>query len=333
VARRNARTAIVAVPGNTERSLSNARSSSPAFNERRELGAAPGPELDDGALAVDGKYTQALPALQQAFQRYQALDIEIDSGPGSAGMLTWIGEAQVATHNFPEALKNYEKADDISRKLTELEKKARLELNGSDALHLIARTGEHIIYRPGQPALVLIDVDTKGMPAAVKERIDAMAETVAAEAKIAVKYQVGTIIELPRAALKAGEIAETAEFFSFGTNDLTQTTFGISRDDVGKILTAYLAEGILKQDPFVTIDQQGVGQLIKMAVEKGRKTRPTIKLGICGEHGGDPASVEFCAAAGLNYVSCSPYRVLTARLAAAQAGASAELQIEGGRTK
>jgi pyruvate, orthophosphate dikinase len=160
-----------------------------------------------------------------------------------------------------------------------------------------------------------------------------VAEEVFAEKETKVEYLVGTMIELPRAALMADEIAQEAEFFSFGTNDLTQTTFGFSRDDVGKILTAYLAEGILKQDPFVTIDQQGVGQLIKMAVEKGRKTRPTIKLGICGEHGGDPASVEFCAGVGLNYVSCSPYRVLTARLAAAQAGASAELQIEGGRTK
>ena len=166
--------------------------------------------------------------------------------------------------------------------------------------------------------------------AAIVRRV---AEEVFAEKETKVEYLVGTMIELPRAALMADEIAKEAEFFSFGTNDLTQTTFGFSRDDVGKILTAYLAEGILKQDPFVTIDQQGVGQLIKMAVEKGRKTRPTIKLGICGEHGGDPASVEFCAQIGLNYVSCSPYRVLTARLAAAQAGASAELQIEGGRTK
>ena len=160
-----------------------------------------------------------------------------------------------------------------------------------------------------------------------------VAEEVFAEKETRVDYLVGTMIELPRAALMADEIAQEAEFFSFGTNDLTQTTYGFSRDDVGKILTAYLAEGILKQDPFATLDQQGVGQLVHMAVEKGRKTRPTIKLGICGEHGGDPASVEFCAQAGLNYVSCSPFRVLTARLAAAQEGASAELKIEGGRTK
>jgi pyruvate,orthophosphate dikinase len=160
-----------------------------------------------------------------------------------------------------------------------------------------------------------------------------MAEEVFHEKETQVEYLVGTMIELPRAALVADEIAKEAEFFSFGTNDLTQTTFGFSRDDVGKILTAYLSEGILKQDPFATLDQEGVGQLIKIAVKKGRESRPTIKIGICGEHGGDPASVEFCAQNNFNYVSCSPFRVLTARLAAAQAGASAELKVEGGRTK
>ncbi|HSY13757.1 MAG TPA: pyruvate, phosphate dikinase, partial [Verrucomicrobiae bacterium] len=160
-----------------------------------------------------------------------------------------------------------------------------------------------------------------------------VAEEVFAEKEYKVEYLVGTMIELPRAALMADEIAKDAEFFSFGTNDLTQTTFGFSRDDVGKILTAYLSEGILKQDPFAVLDREGVGQLLKIAVEKGRATRPTIKIGICGEHGGEPSSVEFCASLGFNYVSCSPYRVLTARLAAAQAGASVELKIEGGRTK
>jgi pyruvate,orthophosphate dikinase len=160
-----------------------------------------------------------------------------------------------------------------------------------------------------------------------------MAEEVFAEKETRVEYLVGTMIELPRAALVADEIAKEAEFFSFGTNDLTQTTFGFSRDDVGRILTAYLANGILKQDPFATLDRDGVGQLIKIAVHKGREARPTIKIGICGEHGGDPSSVEFCAQNNFNYVSCSPFRVLTARLAAAQAGASAELKIEGGRTK
>jgi pyruvate,orthophosphate dikinase len=132
-------------------------------------------------------------------------------------------------------------------------------------------------------------------------------------------YLVGTMIELPRAAVTADEIALEAEFFSFGTNDLTQTTFGFSRDDAAKFLKIYTEKGILPKDPFVTIDQGGVGELVKMGVAKGRKARKNIKVGICGEHGGDPASVEFCHGAGLNYVSCSPYRVPIARLAAAQA--------------
>jgi pyruvate,orthophosphate dikinase len=134
-----------------------------------------------------------------------------------------------------------------------------------------------------------------------------------------VDYKVGTMIELPRAALTADQIAEEAEFFSFGTNDLTQTTFGISRDDINNFLPAYIKYGIFKDDPFATLDQAGVGQLMKMATAKGRNTRPTLKVGICGEHGGDPESVKFCHRIGLNYVSCSPFRLLTARLAAAQA--------------
>src|SRR5258707_7754429 len=141
------------------------------------------------------------------------------------------------------------------------------------------------------------------------------------------------MIELPRAALVADEIAKEAEFFSFGTNDLTQTTFGFSRDDVNKILPTYIQEGILKRDPFEVLDQEGVGQLVKMATERGRQSRPNLKVGICGEHGGEPSSVEFCYKTGLNYVSCSPFRVLTARLAAAQAGASDKLKVEGGRKK
>jgi len=153
----------------------------------------------------------------------------------------------------------------------------------------------------------------------VKECIDAMAKTVAAETKAKLKYQVGTMIELPRAALKAGEIAETAEFFSFGTNDLTQTAFGISRDDAASFLSIYSAKGILSADPFVSIDRDGVGELIRIAVTRGRKVRKNLKLGICGEHGGDPASVAFCDEVGLDYVSCSPFRVPIARLAAAQA--------------
>jgi pyruvate,orthophosphate dikinase len=160
-----------------------------------------------------------------------------------------------------------------------------------------------------------------------------VADEVFKEKGTKVDYMVGTMIELPRAALVADEIAKEAEFFSFGTNDLTQTTFGFSRDDVNKVLPTYLAEGILKQDPFAALDQEGVGQLVKMATERGRKTRPTLKVGICGEHGGEPSSVEFCYRTGLNYVSCSPFRVLTARLAAAQAAAAETLKVEGGRTK
>src|SRR5262249_19456246 len=130
---------------------------------------------------------------------------------------------------------------------------------------------------------------------------------------------VGTMIELPRAALRAGEIAQSADFFSFGTNDLTQTTLGVSRDDAGTFLTEYLAKGLIARDPFVSIDADGVGELVKIAVERGRAARPDIKLGICGEHGGDPDSIRFCHDSGLDYVSCSPFRVPIARLAAAQA--------------
>jgi len=148
-----------------------------------------------------------------------------------------------------------------------------------------------------------------------------------------VHYLVGTMIELPRACLVADRIAKEAEFFSFGTNDLTQTTFGFSRDDVNKILPTYLAEGIIKQDPFAVIDRDGVGELVRIGIERGRKTRPGLEVGICGEHGGDPSSVEFCHQVGMDYVACSPFRVLTARLAAAQAGASDKLKVEGGRTK
>lgn len=157
----------------------------------------------------------------------------------------------------------------------------------------------------------------------VKGRIDAMAKAVIEESGTKIDYQVGTMIELPRAALRAAEIAESAEFFSFGTNDLTQTTLGISRDDASSFLGSYTAKGLLDADPFVTIDQDGVGELVKLAAERGRKTRSGIKLGICGEHGGDPASIGFCESVGLDYVSCSPFRVPIARLAAAQAALGA----------
>jgi pyruvate, orthophosphate dikinase len=175
-------------------------------------------------------------------------------------------------------------------------------------------TGETI-----EPEIMVPLIASKAELDLIKERIDAMAETVAAEAKTSVKYQVGTMIELPRAALKADDIAATAEFFSFGTNDLTQTAFGISRDDAASFLGIYTSKGILATDPFVSLDRDGVGELVRIASERGRKARPKLKLGICGEHGGDPASVAFCHEVKLDYVSCSPFRVPIARLAAAQA--------------
>ena len=134
-----------------------------------------------------------------------------------------------------------------------------------------------------------------------------------------INYLVGTMIEIPRAALTAGTMAQEAEFFSFGTNDLTQMGFGFSRDDIGGFLPDYLTKGILPDDPFGTIDQEGIGELIKIAIERGRKTRKNLKVGICGEHGGDPRSIAFCHNVGMDYVSCSPFRVPIARLAAAQA--------------
>jgi pyruvate,orthophosphate dikinase len=146
-----------------------------------------------------------------------------------------------------------------------------------------------------------------------------VAAKVMAEKKTKIAYSVGTMIEVPRGALTADEIAQTAEFFSFGTNDLTQTCLGMSRDDSGSFLGAYQESEVFKKNPFASVDQTGVGQLMKIAIEKGSKTRPGIKLGICGEHGGDPDSVKFCHKIGLTYVSCSPYRVPVARLAAAQA--------------
>jgi pyruvate,orthophosphate dikinase len=153
----------------------------------------------------------------------------------------------------------------------------------------------------------------------VKARIVAVAEAVSKESGVKLDYLVGTMIELPRAALRAADIANSAEFFSFGTNDLTQTTFGISRDDSARFLNEYMAKGLIEKDPFASLDTDGVGELIMIAAERGRKTREKLKLGICGEHGGDPSSIMFCERAGLDYVSCSPYRVPIARLAAAQA--------------
>jgi pyruvate,orthophosphate dikinase len=182
------------------------------------------------------------------------------------------------------------------------------------AVDAAKRTGKPVV-----PEVMVPLIATRAEFDLVKSRIDAMAQAVAKEKDAKVNYQVGTMIELPRASLMAGEIAETAEFFSFGTNDLTQTTFGISRDDAASFLGIYTARGILPVDPFVSIDPQGVGELVKIGVERGRKVRPKLKVGICGEHGGDPASVAFCHDAKLDYVSCSPFRVPIARLAAAQA--------------
>jgi pyruvate,orthophosphate dikinase len=176
------------------------------------------------------------------------------------------------------------------------------------------------------PEVMIPLVATKRELELMKAVVDDTAKKVFAERGESVDYMVGTMIELPRAALMAGEIAEVGEFFSFGTNDLTQTTIGISRDDAGRFLTQYVDKGIFGRDPFVTLDVEGVGQLIELAAERGRATRPGIKLGICGEHGGDPASIAFCEKTGLDYVSASPYRVPIARLAAAQAALAARVK-------
>jgi pyruvate,orthophosphate dikinase len=169
------------------------------------------------------------------------------------------------------------------------------------------------------PEIMIPLVGTRKELDILKTMIDRIAAGTKHTDGTALQYQVGTMIELPRAALRADDIAASAEFFSFGTNDLTQTTFGLSRDDAAMFLPTYLRQGIYDTDPFVTLDQSGVGELVKIACERGRKTRPNLKLGICGEHGGDPASIKFCESVGLDYVSCSPYRVPIARLAAAQA--------------
>jgi pyruvate,orthophosphate dikinase len=179
------------------------------------------------------------------------------------------------------------------------------------------------------PEVMIPLVSTKKEMAHQKAIVRRVAEEVFAEKGARVEYLVGTMIELPRAALAADEIAGEAEFFSFGTNDLTQTTFGFSRDDVNRILTTYIAEGILENDPFAVLDRDGVGKLMEMAVKLGRGKNPELKIGICGEHGGEPSSVEFCQMLGLNYVSCSPFRVLTARLAAAQAAAKDRVKASG----
>ncbi|MBV9824186.1 MAG: pyruvate, phosphate dikinase, partial [Alphaproteobacteria bacterium] len=180
-------------------------------------------------------------------------------------------------------------------------------------------TGEAV-----EPEIMVPLIATRRELDILKELVDRVAGEVMDKAGVKFPYQVGTMIELPRAALLAGDIAKSAAFFSFGTNDLTQTVFGISRDDAASFIGTYQKLGIIKQDPFITLDPEGVGEMVRIAAERGRKTRPGIKLGICGEHGGDPSSIRFCREVGLDYVSCSPYRVPIARLAAAQA------ELEGG---
>jgi pyruvate,orthophosphate dikinase len=196
------------------------------------------------------------------------------------------------------------------------------------AVEAARRTGKPVV-----PEVMVPLIATRAEFDLVKARIDAMAAAVQKETGTAIEYQVGTMIELPRACLLAAEIAggkEGAEFFSFGTNDLTQTSIGLSRDDAAPILTNYTESGILEIDPFVSIDQDGVGELVRIGTERGRKARADLKVGICGEHGGDPASVAFFHAVGLNYVSCSPYRVPVARLAAAQAAISGKVAAKDG---
>jgi pyruvate,orthophosphate dikinase len=156
-----------------------------------------------------------------------------------------------------------------------------------------------------------------------RAQVEKVAAEVFSDGVKPIEYSIGTMIELPRAALQADKIAEVADFFSFGTNDLTQTVFGLSRDDAGKFLPQYVEAGILPKDPFVSIDIEGVGEMVRIAVEKGRRTKNGLKLGICGEHGGDPSSIAFCEQVGLDYISCSPFRVPVARLAAAQAALGA----------
>jgi pyruvate,orthophosphate dikinase len=182
------------------------------------------------------------------------------------------------------------------------------------AAAVMRETGEGV-----EPEIMMPLIATKRELDILKAMVDRVAGEVMEKARVRIPYLVGTMIELPRAALLAGEIAETAEFFSFGTNDLTQTVYGISRDDSARFLSAYQKAGIFERDPFVSIDVEGVGEMVRIAAERGRTARPGIKLGICGEHGGDPASIKFCREVGLDYVSCSPYRVPIARLAAAHA--------------
>ncbi len=187
------------------------------------------------------------------------------------------------------------------------------------ALDIAKETG-----KPVTPEIMIPLIGTKAELDLVRKTCETAIADVLSERKAELSYKIGTMIELPRAAITADQIAQSADFFSFGTNDLTQTTLGLSRDDAGSFLPEYVEKGLLPQDPFVSIDREGVGALVRMGVEKGRATKPDIKLGICGEHGGDPLSISFFEEVGLDYVSCSPFRVPVARLAAAQAALAAK---------
>ncbi len=183
-----------------------------------------------------------------------------------------------------------------------------------EAACTVAEQGVHV-----EPEIMIPLTGTVGEMKETFQQTKRVADGVIAETGVPVKYLIGTMIEVPRAALIADKIAEHAEFFSFGTNDLTQLTYGYSRDDVAKFLPDYLQKGILPHDPFSVLDQDGVGELIRVGIERGRRTRPDLKVGICGEHGGEPSSVEFCHQVRMTYVSCSPFMIPIARLAAAQA--------------
>jgi pyruvate,orthophosphate dikinase len=190
-----------------------------------------------------------------------------------------------------------------------------------EAASEVAKGGEKVV-----PEVMIPLIVTRGEFVILKDVIERVAAEVKEAAGVRVEYLVGTMIELPRAVLLAGDIAKAAQFFSFGTNDLTQTTYGLSRDDTAHIVEIYRDKGLFKDDPFASLDTEGVGELVRIGVERGRATRPDLKLGICGEHGGDPASVHFCQKVGLDYVSCSPYRVPIARLAAAQAALGVKVE-------
>jgi pyruvate,orthophosphate dikinase len=180
-----------------------------------------------------------------------------------------------------------------------------------------------------EPEIMIPLTGTVGEMELTYEQTKTVADGIIAEMGVPVKYLIGTMIEVPRASLIADKIARTAEFFSFGTNDLTQLTFGYSRDDVAKFLPEYLQKNLLPSDPFSVLDQEGVGELIKIGIERGRRARPDLKIGICGEHGGEPSSVEFCHTVGMTYVSCSPFMIPIARLSAAQARIKARQASEG----